>query len=70
MQKFASIALSFTFAAAMLSVPQKLSAEDYPAHPIKLLVGASPGGTTDTIARAIAVPMAAEIGRASCRERV
>jgi len=27
---------------------------DYPQRPIKLLVGASPGGTTDTLARAIA----------------
>jgi tripartite-type tricarboxylate transporter receptor subunit TctC len=38
-----------------------LKAEDYPARPIKLLVGAPPGGTTDTIARAIASPMAATL---------
>jgi tripartite-type tricarboxylate transporter receptor subunit TctC len=32
-------------------------ADDYPSRPIKLLVGASPGGTTDTMARAIAQPL-------------
>lgn len=38
-----------------------LRAEDYPARPIKLLVGAPAGGTTDTIARAIAEPMSAAL---------
>ena len=33
-------------------------ADDYPARPIKLLVGAPAGGTTDTVARAIAEPLA------------
>jgi tripartite-type tricarboxylate transporter receptor subunit TctC len=36
-------------------------AEDYPARPIKLVVGAPAGGTTDTIARFIAEPMAAAL---------
>jgi tripartite-type tricarboxylate transporter receptor subunit TctC len=36
---------------------------DYPSRPIKLLVGASPGGTTDTMARLIAQPMAPALGR-------
>jgi tripartite-type tricarboxylate transporter receptor subunit TctC len=31
--------------------------------PIKLVVGAPPGGTTDTVARAVAVNMAKELGR-------
>jgi len=35
--------------------------EDYPARPLKLLVGAPAGGTTDTIARAISEPMAAAL---------
>ena len=34
---------------------------DYPSRPIKLLVGAPPGGATDTIARSIAVPIAAAL---------
>ena len=36
-------------------------AEDYPSRTIRLVVGAPAGGTTDTIARAIAVPMAAAL---------
>ena len=32
-------------------------AADYPSRPIKLLVGASAGGTTDTMARTIAEPL-------------
>ena len=43
-----------------LSIPA-LRAEDYPARPIKLVVGAPAGGTTDTIARFIAEPMAAAL---------
>ena len=42
-----------------LSLTQASRAEEYPARPIKLLVGAPAGGTTDTIARAISEPMAA-----------
>ena len=36
-------------------------ADEYPARPIKLLVGAPAGGTTDTIARAIAGPISAAL---------
>ena len=36
---------------------------DSSSKPIKLLVGASPGGTTDTMARAIASPLSASLGR-------
>ncbi|MCW5683663.1 MAG: tripartite tricarboxylate transporter substrate binding protein [Pseudolabrys sp.] len=48
-------------AAILLLLPQTVRADDYPARPVKLLVGAPPGGTTDTIARAIATPMAAAL---------
>src|SRR5471030_821464 len=38
-------------------------ADDYPSKPIKLLVGASPGGTTDTMARVIAQPLSVSLGK-------
>src|SRR5260370_42512855 len=44
-----------------LMTPQRPKAEGYPSRPIKLLVGASPGGTTDTVARALAEPMASAL---------
>jgi tripartite-type tricarboxylate transporter receptor subunit TctC len=44
-----------------LLAAQAARADDYPSRTIKLLVGAPPGGTTDTIARAIAGPMAAAL---------
>jgi tripartite-type tricarboxylate transporter receptor subunit TctC len=38
------------------------SAADYPSRPVRLLVGASAGGTTDTMARAIAEPLSSQFG--------
>lgn len=61
MKKFIEIIIGSMIACAALLPSLALSADNYPSHPIKLLVGAPPGGTTDTIARAIAVPMAAAL---------
>lgn len=47
--------------AGFLLMAQSAWSEEYPSRPIKLLVGAPAGGTTDTIARAIADPMAAAL---------
>lgn len=49
----------FCAAITVLVLAQAARAEDFPARPIKILVGAPAGGTTDTMARAIADPMAA-----------
>ena len=48
-------------AALVSASPMKARADDYPSKPIKLLVGASPGGTTDTMARAIAQPLSVSL---------
>lgn len=50
-------------AAAMLAPSSAAEGVDYPLRPIKLLVGASAGGTTDTLARAIAPAMSSALGR-------
>ena len=49
--------------AALCLAPDAARADDYPSRPIKLLVGASAGGTTDTMARAIAQPLSKSLGQ-------
>jgi tripartite-type tricarboxylate transporter receptor subunit TctC len=56
------IAISF-LAVSLLLAAGTTRAEDFSGKPIKLLVGASPGGTTDTMARAIATPLSTTLGR-------
>jgi tripartite-type tricarboxylate transporter receptor subunit TctC len=46
---------------AVLALLQTAHGEGFPARPIKILVGAPAGGTTDTMARAISDPMAAAL---------
>ncbi len=47
----------------LLALPPGAQADNYPSRPIKLLVGASAGGTTDTMARAIAQPLSTSLGQ-------
>jgi len=56
------IVMSF-LATSLLLAADTTRAEDFPNKPIELLVGASPGGTTDTMARAIATPILTSLGR-------
>ena len=60
MRTFTTIALGLALAAAALPAKQA-RADDYPSRTIKLVVGAPAGGTTDTMARAIAGPMGAAL---------
>ncbi|MGA2568717.1 MAG: tripartite tricarboxylate transporter substrate binding protein [Pseudolabrys sp.] len=62
--RVASLAASLLLIAGLLlAMPPVGKADDYPSRPIKLLVGASPGGTTDTMARAIAQPLSKSLGQ-------
>jgi tripartite-type tricarboxylate transporter receptor subunit TctC len=58
------LAVGFALAASLFASSTVARADDYPSRPIKLLVGAPPGGTTDTMARAIARPLSASLGQA------
>jgi tripartite-type tricarboxylate transporter receptor subunit TctC len=58
---------SVLFTALAMAVASPLAAvaqtADFPSRPVKILVGASPGGTTDTMARAIATEMTTALGQ-------
>jgi tripartite-type tricarboxylate transporter receptor subunit TctC len=56
-------AAAFLIASLLCAAAPVARADDYPSRPIKILVGASPGGTTDTMARAIAQPLSSSLGR-------
>lgn len=56
-------AAGFLAIAGMLTPTTAAQELNYPSRPIKLMVGASPGGTTDIMARAIAQEMTAAMGR-------
>lgn len=51
------------FAAPNLCIPPALAAGDYPERPIRLVVGATPGGIIDTTARVIARQFEARYGK-------
>jgi tripartite-type tricarboxylate transporter receptor subunit TctC len=59
-----TLAACVALAANLCSVSTTARADEYPSRPIKLLVGAPPGGTTDTMARAIARPLSTSLGQA------
>ncbi len=53
------LAAATTFAASLINLPSAQAQN----QPIRLVVGAPPGGTTDTVARNIGAKMAKELGR-------
>lgn len=55
--------LLLTVALLALAGPSQVRAADYPAHPIRLIVGFPAGGASDVAARAVAAKMATELGQ-------
>ena len=56
------IAIAMTLAAAMAC------AQDYPAKPVRLVVGFPPGGSNDIVARHLAPKLGEVLGVQTCRE--
>ena len=44
-------------------LPQTVSAQSYPTHPLRFVVGVPPGGTVDLLARLLATPLSAALGQ-------
>jgi len=49
-------------AGALVAFPAISRAETYPSRPIRWIVGYTPGGTTDVLARLIANPLGKRLG--------
>jgi tripartite-type tricarboxylate transporter receptor subunit TctC len=58
-----SVVLAAAAFAAMWPAATDAQTAQYPSKPVKILVGATPGGTTDTMARAIATEMSTALGQ-------
>lgn len=52
-----------TTVVVLLQIGFAARADEFPSKPIRILVGASAGGTTDTLARLIGPPLAASLGK-------
>jgi len=59
--KMSNMLAAVVCVAALL--PAAAQAQAFPAKPIKILVGVTPGGTTDTLARFLAQEMSRELGQ-------
>jgi tripartite-type tricarboxylate transporter receptor subunit TctC len=49
--------------AAVFSAPSQVVAQDYPQRPIRLLVGFTPGGSTDLVGRLVAAKLSERLGQ-------
>lgn len=61
--RLATSVILIVAAYAGASSPSHAQTSDYPSKPVRILVGASPGGTTDTMARAVANELAPALGQ-------
>jgi hypothetical protein len=61
--KYPVAALACAAGLAMQAAPAFAQTENYPNRPIKLIVSAAPGGTTDITARMIADPLGRALGQ-------
>ncbi len=55
--------LALAFLGSVLLVVAQVSAQSYPAKPVRLLVGFPPGGPVDTVARVVAQRLPAHLGQ-------
>jgi tripartite-type tricarboxylate transporter receptor subunit TctC len=57
MNRWASAALSTLAFACLAAAANAEGAEDYPSHPIKLILPQPPGGAVDLVARTLGEPL-------------
>ena len=51
-------------AMTLAAIASPAQAQDWPARPVRMMIGAGPGGGTDIIARIVADPLARQLGQA------
>ena len=59
----ASRAVSLLLAAPLLGLAAPIAAQQYPSHPIRLIVPWPPGGITDVISRGVGIAMSESLGQ-------
>ena len=63
MRRFSGPVIASLFCSALACLGNGASAQTWPARPIKMVVGYTPGGYTDTMARAVGEKLSAALGQ-------